>query len=60
MMATSSHCPHFLGQFPERTPRFLYQSLAQDFAMLGFRRTAVLGRPPFQPGDQLVVEIPND
>ena len=60
MVTTGGHCPYLRRQFLERAPRLLGQRLTQDLAMLGLGRTAMLGCPPVQAGDQLVIEITHD
>jgi len=59
-MAAGGHRPDFLSQFPKGTSRFLDQGLTQDLAMFGFGRTAMLGGPLYQAGDEFLVKVADD
>ena len=52
--------PGLSQPIPKRTSRFLDQGLTQDLAMFGFGRTAMLGGPLFQAGDEFLVKVADD
>ncbi len=59
MLATFGYFPKFRGQLFESWLDLCGQGLAQDFAMLSFRGTAVPRSAPLQPRDQFIVKITN-
>ena len=57
MRAAGAHRTDLRSQLLERSSRPRCQRLAQDFAMLGFGRAAVLGGAQLEAGDELIIEI---